>query len=541
MRSLSVFLAAITLSSTLVAMPSTPFTLAGQQLIPQNGKRLTITQPLSGRGQKGLANFYSDGGAEYLIKEDDPATCLLEGSAQFVREAGILPKALASAVNYASAGSINGKDLKAPLIVSIQEKVVSPIPGAQILPWDIVVYGKKRDPNTLSSFESKFPDGIRDNIAGLPPYARLRLAAAILASALAGDESLHVGQFMSALDSNKNVLDVIRIDLGARERFAVARNKLNQLSPFHASSLYQKSGQFNKDYVSYLLAENDLMRSYSMLWFKLSADKNRSSKALKDASVRVFAEQLENLPEGSQKGAIQEVLTIINKGTSDPKDVVKVAGDNPGTMLAQAMSLIDFVRANAMIDSGAKPYISLQSSLETIIREKYRELLDAFTATDSLLKAPTSEVNLVAQGATLLAELKNKTHELAISTLKQASDENLWKKLAVYGKVGMNFAEALYIATDLKNNVFEDAVRMFQSIKEVANFCAIAKPNDRKIAGAALIKGMTESAGALKLALLDKKRITDFTTDKGTFKNSPNKEGERIVKMIRSRYLLPAK
>lgn len=63
-------------------------------------------KPLGDRGQTGLAGFYTKRGSSderYLIKEDDPATCLLEGAAYFAES--VIPESLRSSVNFAHAGT----------------------------------------------------------------------------------------------------------------------------------------------------------------------------------------------------------------------------------------------------------------------------------------------------------------------------------------------------------------------------------------------------------------------------------------------------
>ncbi|HRE31132.1 MAG TPA: hypothetical protein PLD88_04075, partial [Candidatus Berkiella sp.] len=122
---------------------------------------------LQGRGQDGLANFYKGpDGKERLIKEDDVATCLMEGTAYYIRDMGFLPGTLGSSVNFATVGTLNKEGASKPSVVSIQDKVVGS-EGSKARPWDELVYGIKRNPKTLLSFEAWYPQAITENITFL--------------------------------------------------------------------------------------------------------------------------------------------------------------------------------------------------------------------------------------------------------------------------------------------------------------------------------------------------------------------------------------
>lgn len=85
-------------SAPILAIGKNPqyFTQEGEILFDEHNNQFTITRKLAGRGQAGLANFYTNGQKEILIKEEidkktkhpDPGTCLLEGTGTFVKDAG---------------------------------------------------------------------------------------------------------------------------------------------------------------------------------------------------------------------------------------------------------------------------------------------------------------------------------------------------------------------------------------------------------------------------------------------------------------------
>lgn len=97
--------------------------------------RLEKGQLLSGRGQPGLAGFFGPKGDQKLVKVDDPATCVMEGSAGFARS--VIPKGYESSVNFAHAGTLSSTDLMEPSqVISIQYGV------AGYKQWGEMIYGK---------------------------------------------------------------------------------------------------------------------------------------------------------------------------------------------------------------------------------------------------------------------------------------------------------------------------------------------------------------------------------------------------------------
>ncbi|MBT6208252.1 MAG: hypothetical protein HOI53_09520 [Francisellaceae bacterium] len=276
------------------------------QFTDENGHVWEYTGILPGRGQDGMAAFYRDqNGTEILVKVDDAATCALEGTAYFARNAkGVVPAALKNSAIFATAGRmvVEGKDS----VVSIQPKVAGNFES-----WDEVVYGEKRDPSAWWSWESTKSDMIISGIESLSQNAQWQLAAGIKLSAVCGDESLHVGQFLALKGSDGEIIGIQRIDFGARERYSRSRNSHpeSEITPFNNSHEYSSSGQFGKDYLSYLLAQPELGQKYTILW-----SKSFDIEDLREQSRNAYIEQLGNLPKSEMPEAIEKTLATINKG-----------------------------------------------------------------------------------------------------------------------------------------------------------------------------------------------------------------------------------
>jgi len=286
--------------------------LSVYQTSAMNGipRQLPFVMPLGGRGQDGFAGFVGqrdDESRQYLIKIDDPATCLLEGSAKFAQD--LMLPGHENAVNFASTGLMTVTQPNKPdeiHTVSIQDRV-APQENHTIKPWDVVVYGSKRNPKRPISTEYFNQGNIKNNIAAMTEKAQWDLANAIFISTLVGDESLHVGQFMAEVDENNQVTAITRIDLGARERYSAARYNADDFQ-HQTSSLYKNSGQKGKDYISYLLNSPEVREKYLALW-----SRELDIQAIARNHARVFLEELSKLPETQQEIALNDIIKTVFK------------------------------------------------------------------------------------------------------------------------------------------------------------------------------------------------------------------------------------
>lgn len=280
-----------------------------------NPTPLPFVMKLGGRGQDGFAGFFGDAednSDQFLIKVDDPATCILEGTAKFAQD--LMLPTNRSAVNFAHAGVLKTTDPDKTHIISVQDRV-SADDGKSIKAWDEVVYGKKRDPKTLVSKEYFNQGNIKKNIELMSKKAQWDLANAIFASTLVGDESLHVGQFMAEVDNETNqVTGITRIDLGARERYAFERSKKSDFK-HQTSQLYKNSGQKGKDYISYLLNSPEVKQKYLSLWSR-EMDIHAAARNHK----QLFLEEMNKLPEQEQDIALDDIIKTMFKKSKENID-----------------------------------------------------------------------------------------------------------------------------------------------------------------------------------------------------------------------------
>ncbi|HET9843392.1 MAG TPA: hypothetical protein VFP93_01880 [Gammaproteobacteria bacterium] len=482
-------------------------------LLDEHQNRFEIKQKLGGRGQAGLANFYSpDGGkTQYLIKQDDAATCVLEGTAYFLRDTRILPPSLSGAVNYAKLGSLISNNDET-LIVSIQDRVMPDVIGGKIQPWDELVFGAKRNPHTWVSQEALHTfwnkKGIKTPVYSLSSSAQWDLAAGILASAIVGDESLHVGQFMAKLDTEGTITGITRIDLGARERFAVSRSENKNLDPFHASPEYQSKGQFNKDYVSFLLEEPTLRQKYSQLWARLHANKDAVANNVYEKSRQAIIEQFQILPNDKiKKEALENILKAINKaGKTSVNDPVKVDPEAPVDKqietLANVMAKLDAERTHAMIVAGYKEFTTQldadkQKALELRLEEEGRNLLGAVRQfrQDLILGNGKNEEQILGE---LYNHLK-KQIALSLQKFEKNPSNSLYpQQIQFMAEQALNLIESYKLHEMDKNNPnrnvikkLEERVDRFKTMHDVAKYCVrtedkAKQAHSRGIIGAAL-------------------------------------------------------
>jgi hypothetical protein len=248
-----------------------------------DGSKYTFVSSLQGRGQTGSAGFYAKNdnqSEQYLIKEDEPGICLAESLVvtYLPEEAAYSPLIRAEIAQLGN----NALSIQPMFALSDEEKKRE----LKVQAFDVLVLGRKRDPKTIISDDFKNRHKVQSSVEKMSPPVKKQLAAAIYMSQLNGDESLHVGQFMVKTDQQNNITQISRIDLGAMGRYAQARVDFD---PLHTSNLYQKHGQFRKDYVSFLL-QNDEVKQHVLTYWK-----NTNTEDVLQQVINRFNDQINKL------------------------------------------------------------------------------------------------------------------------------------------------------------------------------------------------------------------------------------------------------
>lgn len=320
------------------------FEKTGSDLRDIDGDNLyKVTILLSGRGQPGMAAFYkADTGPELLIKEDQPDTCLLEGSAYYVQKAGLVPTWLYSSVNFARAGDLKETGTK-NITVSIQKRVVKSEEKGSVVPLDVVILKHKRNPKTLFSEESWYPVTIDRQLSYMTSDPQWKLVGGIYASQLVGDESLHIAQFMAKVNGDNFISGVVRIDFGARERFSVARDKAKDLDPTKTSSFYSQSGQCGKNYLGYYLKNPQLKFKLMCLHAFNGADTEAVQTAIRQESYKAFISEFEKIPEALKGKSIQGVLDTINNKSEKEKHGLKKGDEGLSVVSEEDYEVVEVV------------------------------------------------------------------------------------------------------------------------------------------------------------------------------------------------------
>ena len=280
-------------------------------MISIGDERYVFEAALSNRGQPGMAGFYQskDTQKSYLIKEDDPGTCFAESLAITHDPFTQTKEPDRAPIIQASIGVME-REGKPPTTVSIQDKFIAPN-NDKVMPFDLYVFGRRRVPKALVSDEYMNQKTISEKIGALSDEVKMQLARAIYISQLNGDESLHVGQFMISVNKAHEVTSIARIDFGALGRYAESRTKFDVL---RTSKQYAESGQFRKDYVSYLLQDKNIQKKVIDLWkqtnvpevinkmgkrFSEQVNKLNNTLDLKSTALGSFSESLSK--KNSQK------------------------------------------------------------------------------------------------------------------------------------------------------------------------------------------------------------------------------------------------
>ncbi len=288
------------------------------------GNHYIFKKALGNRGQPGQAGFYEDEkGNLFVIKEDDIATCIQEGSARFVEP--YLPKEYKYAINLAWTEQF-GEDKNNMKVVTIQPAI------QEAKSLHMAIFGEERNPKTLISPESWNEQSVLNFIRRLSDHAKATLAVAIFAKVFMGDESLHTGQFLVSVIESKEpkdekiktikaeqIKDIIGIDTGASERHALQREADKDFKHDNASNSYTGKlfSQAGNNYIKFLINDIDVRAKYVQLWIR-SADKHEKMNVdtghAADLRVDAFREALSHIPDKDKKKTIEKVYEIYAKG-----------------------------------------------------------------------------------------------------------------------------------------------------------------------------------------------------------------------------------
>lgn len=313
----------------------------GGLLDAKTSKTYPFVKALAGRGQGSPAGFYQTGEDSLILVKEDPEN-VMEGTAYFVKGTGLVPTTLESAANFAHVGVVDNKS-----VVSVQPGL-----SGKVVPWDEMVFGRKRNPKTLYSEEAWYPDAVKSNIHSLSSDAQWQLAAGLCISQAVGDESLHVGQYMAKLDKDDNVVGIVRVDFGARARYAVNRDYNSDYNHLVTSLDYASSGQYGKDYINYLVADPDLRHKLNILWASTALQPN-FKKQIEQSSKEAFLTEFSKIPVYQQGKALTNLLETVNKNAKEPIQIPDEMKDFPEVVVfvAEKLASIDGNRAVSLQQS----------------------------------------------------------------------------------------------------------------------------------------------------------------------------------------------
>jgi len=456
------------------------FKLQDEQLIDNEGNVFQITKRLEGRGQEGMANFYSDGKKEHLIKEDDAATCVLEGTAYMVRDAKLLPSALENAANFATVGVITTGAPK-PMVLSVQPRVMPSQKGGRVMPWDVIVYGAKREPKTLISWESWYAGKVSRGIAELNSSAQWQLAAGIFTSQVVGDESLHIGQFMADVDEENNIVGIKRIDFGARERYAVSRDVSREANPYTTSKQYQSIGQFGKDYCGAMLSNPQLGQKVTLLWARLDAMGDIAlRKTIYENSKAAFLKQFAVLPDEQKQAALDGILKAINnpsKASIGVFDPITADGDTLDAQIASVADKIALLDGERAITMKYHAVAKFKSDIKAFNEEfaKYMpgdERLESLTVLKEKMVAGITDDKHAFE---LLASFDREIVKL-IEEVREEPSEEAYHKIRLLSQANVELLEMvhlneMHIPTGMNLKAIDADVRKYQTFIDCASYC----------------------------------------------------------------------
>lgn len=529
------------------------FKQEGDTLISKTGAIFKITKKLEGRGQSGMANFYSDGNNQFLIKEDDAGTCIMEATAYFVRDAKLLPPALENSTNFATVGVMMTESSETK-VLSVQPRVMPSDQAGKVMPWDVMVYGAKREPQTLMSWEGWYPGKVFRGIAELDSIPQWQLAAGIFTSQVAGDESLHIGQFMADVDAENNIVGITRIDLGARERYAVSRDVTWDASPYVTSQQYQSVGQYAKDYCGAMLKNPQLNQKVTLLWARLDAQGDTAlRKSISASSKAAFLKQFSGLPEEKKREALIAVLKTINNpskiggSTFTPIEPTGDTLDEKIESVATAIGILDAERAVRMKNNAVKKFKDdIQAFNEEYTKympESDERFKDITALKEQMLLGKVDKEKLQE----LLSSLDNDIKELVKRTSSKPDDMVSYHKIHLMSQASVELLEMLQLnemnqPTGINLKDLNDSIKKYQSFVDCAEYCLRDTATTHKRLQVNTLMKEAEK-GTLKDYLLNNPGVAEalstHTSTVGSLQNRVKKtktQGEYLARKLFKRY-----
>ncbi|MDP3559692.1 MAG: hypothetical protein Q8R79_05010 [Legionellaceae bacterium] len=374
-------------------------------------KQYSFVAALKGRGQAGVAGFYKSPESNvYLVKEDDPATCVAESLAlsrhdfdpNFTEEEAII---------HADITMV--KKEEGSKIASIQPGFQTS-PNEKMIGFDLLCLGHKRNPKTTESEEFQNIAGINAVIDAMSDEVKEQLAEAIFLSQLNGDESLHTAQFMVSVNDKNEISKIQRIDFGALGRYAADRQ--GQETLFNTSTQYKNKlfTQFKNDYVSYLLQNPVVNHSLAEKWKAVDI-----SAAVTAADTR-FDQQMQKITDPDiKKKALQGFMNnMLGSGSLTDKAAAKIR--------LRSSSTIDLPGLEKEVRALWVTTIKTRSEqLQKAAVTASKKLVDAQTPAggkQNFLRLNDSALSLEAQKALFVSTEVNGEPQIAMARVVKTED-----------------------------------------------------------------------------------------------------------------------
>jgi hypothetical protein len=402
-------------------------------------------------------------------------------------------------------------------------------------PWDTLIFGVKRDPKTVRSVESKDQQLILNHISQFNQKVKSDLAVAIYASTLAGDESLHTAQFMAVVDEKNCIQQMTRVDHGASGRFSQNRYE-NKDFKHRTSKVYAASGQFGKEYMTYLLYDDDVKAKYFCLWARNLAE--GGIELLTKESVKSFRLQMEKIPYAQKQKTLNEIYDTYTKESS-----IKRKGDVTQESLEELMQKIISYRLTSMqtcaIKKIKKVFYEVQKDVKT-----YGVSAQQLKIIESIFKQDFSD----SSEKDILGVIHNIHHAITTIYDKSSTLENAIKDhilLKCYKLLSYMYGSMEFSGVEISPKIFSNIeklqikMNMTKKLREHQDYLKDSKIiNDQaKIALidqaiCALTEGSTPENHPS--VILEKLKPITEPSKKGFFRSSENKSSH---KSILSRFL----
>lgn len=274
-------------------------------------------------------------------------------------------------------------------------------------------------------------------------------------SVFLGQDHIHTGQFMAVFSGqNKDskdpskIEDIIRIDLGARDRHAGIRLATKAFKAGETSEAYRTSGKFGigqigKTYMEFLLKDPDVKANYMQLLIRMNP--GQITKAATDA-VENFTDAIAEVPEPQKKETLMKICKLYGIKPEKNADIKKLKDS-----ITEEMKKVVSTRLNMMHESAKQ---DTQALIDKVFK---KDELSSIRYLHWVISTPSGETRtkFIANNSKLESFLKEIRKKMEENPASNADCQQLLERVHA----------ALYFSEELDEAIRLEALRKINEVR----------------------------------------------------------------------------